>query len=738
MKDPDQKRRVAAPVTSQGATRVEDLPPSLQGAGIRVFGSRIRLQMQLYIRGPIQTEMLIRRLLREQKAEREAQGQAPAPTAGVEPGLGSAEALSPELLAPTGTAPTAAEGQGQGQTADPPPFGDAPSRPSPHPSEEPTPSPSGRSIENSSSSSGPPAAGAAPPASSQDPLELALAAKDPKRINAVAVTRTLRNQAVDSLADSHQIIVQLVALNRTDWFAPVLDAAFAKQSVELALMLTSDLQGKQALAAAALKRSAVPFLLTVVGRAPTGWATAVLPEQYDQIIATAPHPVVEAQHYHAIWALWGSGNNRSKTAARATFSCLYTSRILPPGDQSATWPQGDTNSGGITYAWRILYMPVTPNDTSTNLLLNAIRSMPQGQVNVANIAFAHQAQQQWRKKAPPPIGAWKSSADARGTTAIGTSYYLDATNTIIIQSSAGGAVSQTAIGQESDGNALAVGGSKEAGAPALTFFQNHARHEIGHAVGHRRFEGVPETGDEFARSYGGWQQKSQAEFIAAYWNRNGRTKLDFSSVGGSKDVEVDDKAVAEWLACLIATGTQPDGNAITDQKADEIGKLQIIKSAYFDQQLTNYFSAVFQRSGNQLTAMKDNGYVFPGFSPSSTDVYIYCSRGTPAGFACYSKAAHRALVSSHGWYSLASHREMFAEIYTNKYASGRLPPAVNGQDPALFFKQLETSKEAGASVSPAGGGAAGGAAIEANGDVQDQPPLNSPPLLLGDRSLGEG
>ena len=80
--------------------------------------------------------------------------------------------------------------------------------------------------------------------------------------------------------------------------------------------------------------------------------------------------------------------------------------------------------------------------------------------------------------------------------------------------------------------------------------------------------------------------------------------------------------------------------------------------------------------------------MFPGYTPSGSNVHIYSTRYGDT-FATYSKAAYTALHRSTGWYSLSSSAEMFAEIYTRKYSEAGVPNAVNGKDWTTFFQDLE-------------------------------------------------
>ena len=223
---------------------------------------------------------------------------------------------------------------------------------------------------------------------------------------------------------------------------------------------------------------------------------------------------------------------------------------------------------------------------------------------------------------------------------------------------------------------------------SLSFFMNHARHEIGHAVGAKAFKDVGEIGDGFAKLYGGWGPSSKAGIIAAYWTKKGTTVCDWTSCGGSATQSINDIDVADWLAGYIETGDQPPGNAITALKGSKEAKLAALSSKYGSEQLFKYFTAI-----GGLTPNKDNAYMFPGFVPSSDEVHIWCSRGTPAVGPSIRRARTRRWCPSHGWYSFASYKEMFAEMYTRKYSGGGVPAAANGKDPGAFFKSLDESKD---------------------------------------------
>jgi hypothetical protein len=612
------------------------------------------------------------------------------------------------------------------------------------PAVEPSPGPTLAKTESAGTDQSP-ADDASKSAPSDDEARLkeAIAAKKPDQIDAIAKTEALRQLFLDIAVPSDpQLVVQAVQRARSKWQRPAIEAAVQAGQVELTEQLAAEGDGKKIVIEACLAKGQVPLLLTLAGRAGVkgDWRKSVKSADYDRIIAAAPSPVTDRTQFEGVWFLFGDGKDRSETATRETFDHLFTSRILPAGDERAAATVGDVaGAGGVVTSWRVWFVPVNPDAKTTTSFLNAIRNLPQGQVNSANIAFVNQQKVQHKKKAPPPPDAtWTDQAG--GTQTIATSFYVPPINLVVIQADASGSskANEVTLGQDTDKHGHAVGGSTEKGAPRMTLFQNHARHEVGHAVGNRKFDGVSETGDEWAKAYGGWKGKDQAAFIAAYWNKSGKTKLDFKPAGGAKDVEVDDAEVAKWLAGVLASGgKQPDGNAVSRQPGDVSAKFPILKKAYGDQQLTLYFDAVLTRSGGQVASMRDNGYVYPGFVPKSDEVFIYCSRHNPPGFVSYSKSAYTALLGSHGWYSLASYKEMFAEIYTNKYAGGKTPAAVNGKDPADFFQKLEASKDSQvvpSNVPPAPGTQPSG---EGPGATASATPLVPPALNVGTIPLGK-
>ncbi len=480
----------------------------------------------------------------------------------------------------------------------------------------------------------------------------------------------------------------------TPTFEDALQKAIADKNLDELHRLATDTPSRQKVFDAMMGANMAPsFLgwLNGYGNAGT-WAPDLDDTRYERFITAMSQGLVADQNsFNTVWTLYRDPAARTLNAANLTWSRLYTARILPSGDSSVTWPGSTSASsdGATTYEWRSLYQPVGPNEATMKRLMVGVRPLPRGHVNIANIAFVNQSVNQWRQKTPT-VTAWanfqKNGAD--DTTTLTTSYYLDNCKTVVIVcDTAGGATNDFAIGATPGEQAGGVGGVS--GGPALTWFMNHVRHEVGHAVGASALQGVSETGNAFATTYGGWAASSAAEIKAApYWTASGTKKLKVGAAEG----DVAPEAAADWLAGLIEGGAEPAGNAVTTLTAGNVpAKLAAIEVAWAGQPLTAYVRAITNSGGN--LAVKNSAYQFTGFTPPGPNVIIWASRFNPAGWAKYSKAAYDACVPKMGFYSVSSPVEMFAEMYTHKFSGGALPAAVNGKNPTSFFTELENSSD---------------------------------------------
>ncbi|WP_437996488.1 DUF4157 domain-containing protein [Sorangium sp. So ce185] len=319
------------------------------------------------------------------------------------------------------------------------------------------------------------------------------------------------------------------------------------------------------------------------------------------------------------------------------------------------------------------YMTKDPDDATARELMNILK--PGGSSGAAGISRAELAMGEL-------AFCDQKKDDAGNWVAIRTSYYHDPY--IIIAVNAAGRMNTSTIANSADGTPTAVGTSPV----ALTFFQNHVRHEIGHAVGASKVGKMEQSGDDFAKQYGGWDTSSASALEAAYWTDVARPATGWPSVpiaGVAVTLTNDD--VKAWCIGLLDDGKEAR-NAIGRAAGTIQQKLAAIKGSLWSAvKMVDYLIAI---GANSPADLRDNAYEFPNFTPSDP-VQIYSTRYKD-GFAKYSKAAWAALQGI-SWYALSSPAEMFAEMYTAKYARMALPAAVNGKDPAAFFADLEAQRD---------------------------------------------
>jgi hypothetical protein len=267
--------------------------------------------------------------------------------------------------------------------------------------------------------------------------------------------------------------------------------------------------------------------------------------------------------------------------------------------------------------------------------------------------------------------------------AIGTSYFADPW--IIIAVSTAGARDTTLLADVA-GTPLAVG-------RGMTFFQNHARHEIGHAVGARKIGNMKESGNEFAESYGQWKKSSKARFEKALWTDVPRPAAGWPPVPIlGTNVTLTNQDVHDWCLGVMANGVEPN-NAIGNAAGNLQDKLIAIQgSLWGGVDLVKYMRAIGARD---LKGIRDNAYMFGGFTPPATSptdpVHIFSTRWGNS-FAEYAKGAHDAFQGI-SWYALSSPPEMFAEMYTARYAQKVLPRKWDTRDPLTFFRTLESQRD---------------------------------------------
>lgn len=596
-------------------------------------------------------------------------------------------------------------------------------------------------------------------------LDVALTAANATAIEKLANDEATRTTAIDRLITTNVALVVSIMTTSTAadaWKALVLRIVITREIAAALDQVTPDAPARQAAIDAAIAAGKVDFLLGHIGvsTAAALWEAACDSGRYGQVLTAATKPAPAAAN-QGIWKLYGNGSARAGQE-RATFDALFGNRISPTGDptlqgfyQTETRPGGDP-AVNITYDTGLFFSAVDPSPATMGAFLNEMRVLPAGHVSASRrIAFCFKQWKAWRVKsvvAAPPGVAVVTPAPAVGTILYSdgidmpTSMQWNAIDAVLMRSTQTGDIPTGPYGllhqAAASGSVGAPQATPDANTPALTYFQNHARHEVGHAIGDRSLAGVGETGNAFATQYGGWTPGDPDTLWTATGTSRMHTNTDRANwltrmIWGTSRNATD---VRDWLKALVSSGTQPAGNPITDAEGTLAQKLTEINAVFGDQELTKYVMALYRRNNNPA-AWNDGGYQFPGFTFSGDPVPFMKRWGNR--WARYSAAAYNALQPSLGWYSLASPQEMWAELYTHKYSRGTLPPAVNGKDPADFFRKLDASTDSSvvapgsASPVPAPGAAPSGARPATIDTSPIAPPETgsprpaSPPALAG-------
>jgi hypothetical protein len=418
-----------------------------------------------------------------------------------------------------------------------------------------------------------------------------------------------------------------------------------------------------------------PLDMLAVAGANLAWAPFLRPRLAEWFRGRS-ETVVGADAVNLVWAAYGDGATFNSSETLVVFRAIYSVPLAPAGTDKI-FPKGSNAAGNAT---RERYNVVAPSDAAARGFMKALRPIPRSQVAIAPIVFSDKY---WDETQTGPSWAGPEKS-------LGTSFFWQGTT--VIHAKPGGEMNMVIINRDAlgDGTAFGGGSTVPTGMDPLTYFQNHVRHEVGHAVGERPIGTMTQSGNNFATAYAGWTASNQSSFLSAMWTPvaeplTGWPRLDFG--GGA--VQVTDADVQAWLVGILATKAQVAGPIRTGTKTLRQKLAVISGSLWGTQTLVAYLNAI--GGGNDPARIADGAYQFTGFTPG-TPVHIYATRFGDQ-FATYSKAAFDALHTSTGWYSLSSPAETFAEVYTRKYSGAGVPTAVNGKDWTTFFTELERQED---------------------------------------------
>ena len=408
---------------------------------------------------------------------------------------------------------------------------------------------------------------------------------------------------------------------------------------------------------------------------PAGWGSSIQPKLWDLLegYEGTLHP---EDRVAVFWAAYGTGSTFSADQILHFFKVVYGRGIQPASEDPTI------STGMLT---RRRYSVVAPTTATAQALMDCIKpggggpsGIGRGEVAIGIIAFC-------THKHDEELGfsGWTTTK----SEILATSYFDDP-YVIIRAVGPNPNVLGVQPGVLDNSSMGSLGGTPTAVGTGLNFFQNHVRHEIGHAVGSRTIGTMSRSGNDFAQTYGGWQASSQGEFLGAMWGGQAQPAAGWPSLTiGAGSVTVTDTDVRDWCIGVISSGAEPSNALGSAPGTFAQKKAALAGSIWSGERMVAYLGSIPAGSAGGVPG---NAYMFPGFAPTSP-VQIFSTRWG-GQFAKYSTEAYNALTGI-SWYAMSSPVEMFAEMYTARYGGGGVPVATSGGDPNAFFTELEAQRD---------------------------------------------
>ena len=496
---------------------------------------------------------------------------------------------------------------------------------------------------------------------------------------AVALVRRLAPKKRPS-----EVLTQLVASPKAYFDALAKPGAFASWVIDDPATLLAEARGLpnwffwvaalQALdnAKAVLQLAAAPGLAPDIAHALTtanawSWFFVKLPQ--------LPVPEADAQ---TLWKLWDvQGAVMTENALHMLFSALYTVPMRHAG-QEVVLPQGGSLEDH--------YHAVDPSKLAMQRFFERYRHMPRAHVDAASqIAVCD-----YYTRKDTDTDEYLDDKDPVGRTkapyhrGVGAMYTGSDTNTIIMEAT----WTLTTINQDdfkglAGEKAGAVNRSDPSqAAPNMTFFENHAIHEVGHAIGARTNPKYKDKidGNAFAREYANWGEgnaKGYARMLGFTSSMDGKSySLRFDTT--KKSYDGDD--IREFLTGIVEGG-------LASQNASKLGKdagsaKAALAAVGADPELSG--TALYKTVAHSQDSFPGAGWQFPlGINGETKRVHMY-----NGGWQAYDAAVFIDRVSS---YSTSASGELFAEIYTEYYSHGKIPKPNNGHSPKEFLDALNNA-----------------------------------------------
>lgn len=449
------------------------------------------------------------------------------------------------------------------------------------------------------------------------------------------------------------------------------------------------------------------------------------------LLRSVPHPVPTQAQVDVLFKLYGDGSGIKIDDKYAMWDAIYRAPLKRKGnDDVASWT--DTSKGEVGSK---TFIGVDPSHEAMNLFFQQYGQMPRTHVDTADaVVFCNVWKMQKTFDVPGPDGKitkktdWYDDQNKITTTPeqkMGTSFYWGYTNKVYMRATNPSGDVDTRLNTDdfvglAGETAGAVNRSKQGLAnPDMTFFQNHATHEVGHAVGNRTLKRgkYNVTGNDFCKQYGQWKDGGSgldyARMLGFGPDLDSRTFDIRETASGTPRVQrFSGTEIREFLTGIVQGGLASQAGT---NLATKIGSPKKALDAIL--QLSDVASTVLAMTVKENeTSFPGAGWQFPhGINGEQKTVTMFAD----GRWQQYHATLYNHRVSSYSTYSVG---ENFAELYTARYTNGSVPPAIGGLSIADFFNELTQAEPADLGLAAPTPTTASPGAAAPKTDVSNAPP----------------
>jgi hypothetical protein len=422
--------------------------------------------------------------------------------------------------------------------------------------------------------------------------------------------------------------------------------------------------------------------------------------------------------YHPFQGIFMTGDGFTIEQKHTGFAVYYGDDKLSRAGNDYEYEAGAvTNAAGVAGTKWEVYHAVDPDDQAITWLLEQYAMIPRPLITQCTRILMADYWQNLFRSANPEVWMDDSGNPVANRAAatqepLPTSYTFDDNVIAMRATNAAGAGDSRIIPDRGSGtgeaplavNRLMSGTDVASPTPDMSMFENHATHEMGHAVGSRSFTPAPTNGttsDDYTKAQYGFDE------TAGTAEGHART-LGFTAAMDANTYEITDTTGA------IIVPDVP-GSVIRDMLTDKAEGIDFEPAELVDVDKFPTFQAAFDAIGSHAV-LKDNllyktvkenngnverGFYFPfGLVGGAAEVHFYAEKYGES----WTKFDIAAWNEKPSHYALSAHFEFFAESFAAYFTGGNAPAKLQS-----LFTALAGASEADFA---AGGGGGGGAGVD--------------------------